>query len=108
LVIVEVNFITIIKVKTNWHIEDTVIQHIYIKSGTPRLNGKVERSHRTDENEFYQVLASGTQKVYNEIIKSAGLDPLGIRTEWGRVVTGPYGWLVTRAIHKKEIYRSYI
>jgi len=56
----------------------------------------------------YQILAEGILKAYNEILKPAALDPMGIRTEWGRVVTGPYGWLVTRAIHKKEIYRSYI
>jgi diaminopimelate decarboxylase len=56
----------------------------------------------------YQVLVDGIQKAYNEVIKGAGLDPLGIRTEWGRVVTGPYGWLVARAVHKKEIYRNYI
>ena len=56
----------------------------------------------------YQVLAAGIQKAYNEIIKPAGLDPMNIRTEWGRVVTGPYGWLVSRAVHKKEIYRNYI
>jgi diaminopimelate decarboxylase len=56
----------------------------------------------------YQILAAGIQQAYNEIIKPAGLDPLGIRTEWGRVVTGPYGWLVARAVHKKEIYRNYI
>jgi diaminopimelate decarboxylase len=53
-------------------------------------------------------LAAGIQKAYDDIIRPAGLDPLGIRTEWGRVITGPYGWLVARAIHKKEIYRKYI
>ena len=56
----------------------------------------------------YEVLAKGIKAAYNEIIKPAGLDPVGIRTEWGRVVTGPYGWLVARALHKKEIYRKYI
>jgi len=56
----------------------------------------------------YQVLAAGILKAYNEIIKPAGLDPMNIRTEWGRVITGPYGWLVARAVHKKEIYRDYI
>ncbi|MDR2952839.1 MAG: diaminopimelate decarboxylase [Treponema sp.] len=56
----------------------------------------------------YGTLAAGIQKAYNEIIKPAGLDPLGIRTEWGRVVTGPYGWLVARAVHRKGIYRNYI
>jgi len=56
----------------------------------------------------YEALAAGIKKEYDEIIKGAGLDPIGIHTEWGRIVTGPYGWLVTRAIHKKEIYRNYI
>ena len=29
---------------------------VYIKPRTPRLNGKVERSHATDDMEFYQLL----------------------------------------------------
>ncbi|MDR2942029.1 MAG: diaminopimelate decarboxylase [Treponema sp.] len=56
----------------------------------------------------YQDLTAVIQKAYNEILKPAGLDPMGIHTEWGRVITGPYGWLVARAAHKKEIYRNYI
>jgi diaminopimelate decarboxylase len=73
------------------------------------LGGGVGIPYKLDQQAVdYQLLVDGIQKEYNEIIKSAGLDPLGIRTEWGRVVTGPYGWLVTRAIHKKEIYRSHI
>jgi transposase InsO family protein len=31
------------------------MEHVYIKPGTPRLNGKVERSHLTDWQEFYQL-----------------------------------------------------
>jgi transposase InsO family protein len=30
--------------------------HIYIAPACPRLNGKVERSHLTDQREFYQLL----------------------------------------------------
>jgi diaminopimelate decarboxylase len=56
----------------------------------------------------YGRLTGGLKKAYDEIIVPAGLDPLGIHTEWGRAITGPYGWLVTRAIHRKNIYRSYI
>ena len=29
---------------------------MYIKPATPRLNGKVERSHRIDADEFYRLL----------------------------------------------------
>ena len=42
--------------KFHWHVEDLGMQHVYIKPRTPRLNGKVERSHNTDATEFYQLL----------------------------------------------------
>jgi hypothetical protein len=40
----------------HWHVLDLGIRHIYIKRATPRLNGKVQRSHRIDNEEFYQLL----------------------------------------------------
>ena len=40
----------------HWYCIDKGIQHVYIKPGSPNLNGKVERSHRTDKQEFYQFL----------------------------------------------------
>ena len=42
--------------KFHWHVEDQGIRHAYIKPRSPQLNGKVERSHRTDQEEFYQLL----------------------------------------------------
>lgn len=42
--------------KFHWHVEDQGIRHAYIKPNSPQLNGKVERSHRTDDEEFYQLL----------------------------------------------------
>lgn len=40
----------------HWHLYDLGIRHVYIKPRTPRLNGKIERSHRIDEEEFYRLL----------------------------------------------------
>jgi transposase InsO family protein len=40
----------------HWHLETLDIRHVYIRPHTPRLNGKVERSHRVDDQEFYQLL----------------------------------------------------
>lgn len=40
----------------HWYVLDKGIQHVYIKPRTPRLNSKVERSHRIDAEEFYRLL----------------------------------------------------
>jgi transposase InsO family protein len=37
-----------------WHLHDLGIAHKHIPPGCPESNGKVERSHRTDEDEFYR------------------------------------------------------
>ncbi len=39
----------------HWHLLDQCIGHVYIRPTTPRLNGKVERSHRIDAEEFYRL-----------------------------------------------------
>jgi len=73
------------------------------------LGGGVGIPYKPDQIAIdYKILVDGIKKAYDEILKPAGLDPMEIRTEWGRVITGPYGWLVSRAVHKKEIYRNYI
>lgn len=56
----------------------------------------------------YNEIAQKIRKLYDEIIVTAGLDPLEICWECGRPITGPYGWLVSTAIHEKHIYREYI
>ena len=43
--------------KFHWHVEDNGMRHVYIKPRSPQLNGKVERSHRIDQEEFYQLLS---------------------------------------------------
>jgi transposase InsO family protein len=44
------------RAKFHCHVEDQGIRHVYIKPASPQLDGKGERSHRTDEQEFYQLL----------------------------------------------------
>ena len=56
----------------------------------------------------YDQIAQGIRKEYDRVIVPAELDPLAIYWECGRPITGPYGWLITTAIHEKHIYREYI
>lgn len=48
------------------------------------------------------------KKAYNEKIKPSRLHPLKLYMENGRVITGPYGYLVSTVIHKKDIYKHYV
>lgn len=53
-------------------------------------------------------VAKRIKVLYDKMIVPAGLDPLKLCFECGRPITGPYGWIVTKAIHEKNIYRNYI
>jgi transposase InsO family protein len=37
-----------------WHLADLGIAHHHIPPACPEVNGKVERSHKTDQQEFYE------------------------------------------------------
>ncbi|MBN2098001.1 MAG: diaminopimelate decarboxylase [Dehalococcoidia bacterium] len=47
-------------------------------------------------------------KRYEAKIRNSGLHPVSIFTECGRAITGPAGYLVSRVLHKKEIYKTHI
>lgn len=48
------------------------------------------------------------QEAYDRMVTGAGLAPVRIVTECGRMITGPYGYLVSRVLHKKDTYKQYV
>ena len=55
-----------------------------------------------------RVIGDGVRRVYEEVLIPAGMGDLAIYTELGRYMMGPYGCLVTTAIHEKHTYKEYI
>lgn len=55
-----------------------------------------------------RVIGEGVRKVFEEILVPAGFGDVAIYTEMGRFMLGPYGCLVTKAIHEKNTYKDYI
>lgn len=73
------------------------------------LGGGVGIPYKPDQKKVdLDYVAKRTKVLYDKMIVPAGLDPLKLCFECGRPITGPYGWLVTKAIHEKNIYRNYI
>jgi len=70
------------------------------------LSGGIGIPYRPGEAETdVQAVGEGVRKVYEELIPDGSV---AIKTELGRWMTGPAGWLVTHAVHEKKIYRDYI
>ena len=55
-----------------------------------------------------KAIGEGVRKVYEEILVPAGMGDISIYTEMGRFMMGPYGQLVTKAIHEKHTHKEYI
>ena len=53
-------------------------------------------------------IGEGVRKAYEEVLTPEGMDDVAIYTEMGRFMLGPYGCLVTKAIHEKHIWKEYI
>lgn len=73
------------------------------------LSGGIGIPYRPDQepNDIMEI-GEGVRRVYEEILVHAGLGEVALYTELGRFMMGPYGCLVTKAIHEKHTYKEYI
>lgn len=73
------------------------------------LSGGIGIPYMPDEepNDILKI-GAGVKKVYEETLVPAGLGDVAIYTELGRFMLGPYGGLITKAVHEKHIYKEYI
>lgn len=72
------------------------------------LSGGIGIPYRPYEKETdIRYIGEEVKHQYDRIVTPSGLK-IRIFTELGRYITGPFGYLVTRAIHKKETHKKYI
>lgn len=73
------------------------------------LSGGVGIPYQPDQegNDIAQI-GAGVREKFEQIFTPAGMEDIAIYTELGRFMLGPYGALVTKAIHEKHIYKEYI
>jgi diaminopimelate decarboxylase len=73
------------------------------------MGGGIGIPYRPDQDAMDLLwVSSQIKKLYEEMILPAGLDPLRIVFECGRMVTGPYGYLVSRVRHVTKKYKDYV
>ncbi len=70
------------------------------------LSGGIGIPYQPDQPEVdVQAVGDAVRQVYAEECPSGNV---AVKSELGRWMTGPCGWLVTHAIHEKKIHRDYI
>ena len=73
------------------------------------LSGGIGIPYRPDqEPNDIMAIGEGVRRVYEEVLAPAGMGDVAIYTELGRFMLGPYGCLVTEAIHEKHTHKEYI
>ncbi|HEY8464978.1 MAG TPA: diaminopimelate decarboxylase [Bacillota bacterium] len=73
------------------------------------LGGGIGIPYRPEQNAVdLNQLSQGIRSLYEKLIVAAGLAPLKIYMENGRMITGPFGYLVATVLHKKETYKNYV
>lgn len=84
--------------------EETGIRMEFINMG-----GGIGIPYRPEESPVDLQMVSGQMReLYEQKITAAGLDPLRIVFECGRMITGPYGYLVSRVRHVTKKYKDYV
>ncbi|HEM2770952.1 TPA: diaminopimelate decarboxylase [Streptococcus suis] len=73
------------------------------------LSGGIGVNYRPEQKpNDIAVIGEGVRKVYEEILTPAGMGHVKIFTELGRFMLAPHGHLITKVLHRKETYRTYI
>lgn len=73
------------------------------------LSGGIGVNYRPEQepNDIF-VIGEGVRKVYESILTPAGMGDVKIYTELGRFMLAPHGHLITKVLHRKKTYRTYV
>ncbi|KKH48160.1 diaminopimelate decarboxylase [Methanosarcina sp. 1.H.A.2.2] len=73
------------------------------------LGGGIGIPYRPEQEQVsLETIAKGVKEAYDATITANGLAPLKVYLECGRVITGPYGYLVSQVRHLKSTYKDYV
>lgn len=80
-----------------------------IKFSFVNIGGGIGIPYKPEEEAVdLAVVSKGIQEKYKTLIEDKGLAPLDLYMECGRMITGPYGYLVSTVRHIKKTYKDYV
>ncbi|MEM4326063.1 MAG: diaminopimelate decarboxylase [Candidatus Pacearchaeota archaeon] len=90
-----------------------LVYEVYKKTGVKiefvNLGGGIGIPYKPNEKPVdYNIISQGVKEEYEKILLQNDFNLKNIFMECGRVITGPYGYLVTRVLHLKNTYKKYV
>lgn len=73
------------------------------------LSGGIGVPYLPDEPQAdIEAIGEGVRQAYSEVFAGTGIADVAIKTELGRYMTAPHGWLTTHITHEKRIHKHYL
>ncbi|NLI20058.1 MAG: diaminopimelate decarboxylase [Clostridiales bacterium] len=73
------------------------------------LSGGIGVPYRPGEPEAnIEAIGEGVRLAYEEELTARGIAGVALKTELGRYMTAPHGWLTTHITHEKNIHKHYL
>jgi diaminopimelate decarboxylase len=95
--------------KMLFEIVGEVKEKLDIKIEFINLGGGIGVPYELDQKPVdFTYIGQEIKKLYESMITGNNLDPLKIFWECGRIITGPFGYLVSKVLHHKSTYKEYI
>ncbi len=86
-----------------------ISSEVGIKFEFINMGGGIGIPYKPEQNPVdLEYVADEVKKIYDKKVVGTELEPLKLYMENGRMITGPYGYLVSKVIHRKNIYKNYI
>ena len=80
-----------------------------LELGFINLSGGIGVPYKPDEDEAnVEAIGAGVRRAYEKVFVQNGISGVAIKTELGRYMTAPHGWLVAHITHEKNIYKRYL
>ena len=84
--------------------EETGVEFSFVN-----LSGGIGIPYRPQEPQAnLEAIGRGVAEAYARELQENGLSTVAVKTELGRYMTGPHGWLVTHVLNEKKIHKHYL
>ncbi len=85
-----------------------IFQKLNVRFEFVNIGGGIGIPYKPEDSAVdIKIVSEGIKEKYDTIIRKNNLHPLKINLECGRMITGPYGYLVSKVIHIKDTYKKY-